>query len=345
MPEPIKSTDYRLEETKRIARVLEIVQMIAVAPHRFSRRELAERFEISERMIQKDLEVVRHGLRLSLMHDGRRYYFEHLPHLPTTAYSFAEALALLTAARAAQAFPGVNSAELAAAIARLESVFPEELRPYVQQGTEKLPTRAAASHRQDMLAVLHRALIEKRQIRMEYATGSRAGKLSERVVEPYHILPYGRSWQLIAFDHQRHDILQFKVDRVQSCELLNTRYSIPDDFDINDYLGDAWGLMRGAANEAETVALLFEPEAGRWVAEEQWHPSQQSETLSDGQVRLTFQVGVTPEMVNWLMYYGSRVQVLEPVWLRQQVMEEHLRAANIEHLIGDPTPSGGATIC
>lgn len=323
MPDSIRNTDYRLEETKRIARVLEIVQMIAVAPHCYSRRQLAERFEISERMIQKDLDVVRHGLKLPLLHDSKHYFFERLPRLPTTAYSFAEALALLTAARAAQAVPGVNSAELAAAIARLEAVFPEELRPYVQQGTEKLPTRAAANHRQDMLAVLHRALIERRQVRIAYATGSRDGKLSERIVEPYHILPYGRSWQLIAFDHRREATLQFKVDRVQSCELLNSHYTVADNFDIDDYLGDAWGLMRGAAHEVETVELLFEPEAGRWVAEEQWHNSQSSETLADGRVKLTFRVGVTPEMVNWLLYYGSRVQVLGPVWLREQVMAEH----------------------
>jgi len=41
-----------------------------------------------------------------------------------------------------------------------------------------------------------------------------------------------------------------------------------------------------------------------------------------------FYVGITPEMVNWLLYYGSRVQVLEPEWLREQVVEEHQRAAS-----------------
>ncbi|MCA9906803.1 MAG: WYL domain-containing protein, partial [Anaerolineae bacterium] len=170
---------------------------------------------------------------------------------------------------------------------------------------------------------------EKRQVSITYATGSRGGKLSKRIVEPYHILPYGRSWQLIAYDHRRKDTLQFKVDRVQSCELLNSHYAISEDFDIDEYLGSSWGLMRGAANETETVVLLFEPEAGRWVAEEQWHPSQQSETLTDGRVKLTFQVGVTPEMVNWLLYYGSRVQVLEPAWLQERVVAEHRKAVGM----------------
>ncbi len=319
----------KLEETKRTARILQMVQMVASKPRCYRRASLAERFEVSERMIQKDLDVIRHGLMLTLHNDRRGYYFEHLPHLPTTAYSFSEALALLTAARAAQAVPGANSAELAAAIARLESIFPDEFRPLVREATEKLPRRAIKAHRQAMLALLHRAWIEGRQARIVYATGSREGKTSPRIVEPYFIMPYGRSWHLIAFDHRRGEVLQFKVDRVLEAELMETTYTAPADFDLDAYLGDGWGLMRGSAGPAERVELLFEPEAGRWVAEETWHKSQQSEILPDGRAQVTFHVGITPEMVSWLLYYGSRVHVLEPVWLRERVAEEHRQAADV----------------
>lgn len=321
--------ERKFEETKRTSRILEIVQLVAAKPREYRRPDLAKRFEISERMVQKDLEVIRHGLKLSLMRDTDGYYFEWLPHLPTTAYSFSEALALLIAARAAQAVPGANSAELAAAIARLESIFPDEFRPLVREAAEKLPRRAVRAHRQDMLVVVHRALIERRQIKIVYATGSRDGEVSERIVEPYHIMPYGRSWHLIALDHRREEVLQFKVDRVKEADLLDTSYTVPSDFDVNAYLGDAWGIMRGAAAAVETVVLLFEPEAGRWVAEEQWHHSQASETLPDGCVQMTFRVGITPEMVRWLMSYGERVRVVEPGWLGERVREEHVRAVDL----------------
>ena len=45
---------------RRTARVLEIIQQIATRPHYWSRRALAECHEIGERMIQKDLEIIRH---------------------------------------------------------------------------------------------------------------------------------------------------------------------------------------------------------------------------------------------------------------------------------------------
>ncbi len=317
----------RDDQIRRTARVLDIIQQIAIRPRYWTRKKLAEHYELGERMIQKDLGLIRVRLGLSLLNDGDGYYFERLPHLPTTTYSFFEALALLTAARAAQAIPGVNSAELAAAIARLETLFPDTFRPMLREATERLPTRATSSQRQTMLTILHRAWIERRQVRISYATGSRDGEIGQRVVEPYQILPYGRSWHMIAFDHKRSNVLQFKVDRVRAAVLLDTPYTVPASFDLEAYLGNAWGMMRGAAGEPEPVELLFEPEAGRWVAEEQWHPTQQSETLSDGRVRVMFHVGITPEMVNWLLYYGSRVRVVEPGWLGERVREEHRLAA------------------
>ncbi len=318
----------RLEETRRTARVLDLIQQIAIAPHRWRRRDLSDKYEVSEKMIQKDLEIVRHGLRLPLCHDKSGYYFEHMPRLPTVSYTFAEALALLLAARTAQAIPGINSAELAAAIARLESLFPENFMPLLRQATDRLPTSATAAHRQAMLTLLHRALAERRQVRIVYATGSRGGEVNERIIEPYYIMPYVRSWQLIAYDHRRNAVTGFKVDRIRQANLLDQSYTISEDFDLAAYLGDWWGLMR-TPGEVEEVELLFDPQAGRWVMEEQWHHSQEPEVLPDGQVRMKFRIVITPEFVDWVLYYGSRVRVLKPESLRERVVEEARKMVEI----------------
>jgi predicted DNA-binding transcriptional regulator YafY len=316
------------EETKRISRILELVQLIAASPRRYLRRDLANRFEVSERMIQKDLEIVRHGLKFPLLRSLSGYYFEKTPVLAALQLDFAEALALLLAVQAAGSVSGIGSSELAAAVARLEAVFPRDFGTLLRQyATGKPVLTAGREHRQRMLALLNRALIEGRKVKMTYETGSRDGEASERVVCPYHLMPYVRSWHLIAYCERRREVRIFKVDRVREATLLDERYRIPEDFDLAAYLGPAWGIMRGGAGEPVDVALRFEPETGRRVAEEYWHHSQRVEQQAGGDILFRLLVPITPDFVSWLLYYGSRVKVLEPANLREQVAEEHRRAA------------------
>lgn len=316
-----------LEETKRTARILDIVQIIAVAPRRYRRRDLAQRFEVSERMIQKDLDVIRHGLRLPLIHTPEGYYFERMPHLPALQCTFPEALALLLAVQVARQVSGIPSVELASAVARLESLFPQEFAPFLRQSACFPVTTARRRHRQQMLLLLYRALLTGYKLRMVYETRSRGGTLTERVVHPYHVMPYVRSWHLVAYCELRKQVLMFKVDRIREATLLDERYTIPKDFDLDAYLGNAWGLVRGEVAPPEQVVLRFERETGLRVSEEEWHKTQKVEEGLDGSIFFKVCIPITPEFINWVLYYGSQVEVLQPAWLRERVAEEHSRAA------------------
>lgn len=323
----------RPEDIKRVARILNIVQMIATAPRRYLRRDLSTHFEITERMIQKDLEVIRHGLTLPLVHDPEGYFFEYIPRLPTLQYTFSEALALLLAVQAAQQISGIGSAELAAAVARLESLFPAEFAPLLRQYGQRQPLTAQGQHRQQMLTLLNRSLLEGRKVRMLYETRSRGGERSERVVQPYALYPYVRSWQLIAYCERREQVLMFKVDRIEEATLMDEAYTIPADFDVEAYMGNTWGLLRGEGGDPVTVILRFTADAGRRVAEEHWHSSQEVELQADGSVLFRLHIAVTSEFVSWVLYHGSQVEVLGPDTLRARVAEEHRRAAELN--LGD----------
>ena len=155
---------------------------------------------------------------MDLRYENGTSFFQRLPRVPTSVYPLPEALALLMAARAAQAIPGVNSAELAAAIARLESIFPPSLGHLVQEAIDELPRRAMKGHRQTMLTLLDPALAERRQVRMVYGTGSRGGQVTEsealfrtvksRPDDPYRgfeSLQDARYWVLESVRWSNHD--------------------------------------------------------------------------------------------------------------------------------------------
>lgn len=320
----------KLEETKRVARILQIVQLIAAAPQRYTRKDIAAHFEISVETVKKDLEVIRHGMRLRLESTrGHGYYFVEIPHLPALTLQLPQALALLTAIQGAQQVLGTGSAELAAAVAHLESLFPAEFQGYLQAAVRTPMLTAQREHRQELLTLLNRALLVQNKIEITYETRSRGGSISDRIVHPYHIFPYVRSWQLVAWCEKRENIIMFKVDRIHKARLIpQTHYRVSDHFDIDAYIGNVWGVMRGVAKEPEDIVLHFDADAGGWVKEEFWHKSQQVEEQEDGGIIFRLHLVITPEFVNWLLYYGERVKVVEPKDLRKMVIERLRKAVS-----------------
>lgn len=325
----LPGTGQAIEELKRISRILEIIQMIAVFPKRYHRKDFARRYEISERMVTKDLQIIRHGLRLPLRSSPQGYYFDSLPNLPAVHFTLSEGLALMMALQAALQLPGTGSPELTAAISRLEALFPEDFVPFFRTLSRPPAITAQGKHRQEMLMLLNRAMLEERKVQMTYVTLSRGGAVTERIVHPYYIMPYVRSWQLIAYCELRDAVLMFKLDRIREATLLDERYRIPHDFDLESYLGGAWGIIRGESQSPEQVELLFQPAAGHRVMEESWHHSQQAEVLPDGRVRFTLRATITPEFVAWVLYYGPDVEVLQPERLRDHVAAKHRQALAI----------------
>ncbi len=238
-------------------------------------------------------------------------------------------MALLLAVQTARCNSGIYSVELDSAVARLESLFPSEFIPHLKQLQQCERRHASGKNRQELLELLHQALLQGCKVSIVYRTGSRGGEKNHRTVHPYRIMPFVRSWHLIAHCEMRWKVLTFKVDRIDHAELLDERYQIPANFNLEDYVGDAWGLMRCENKEPAEVELISEPEAGRWVAEEHWHKSQRVAYLPEGCVRFQLFLPVTPDFVGWILYYGSRVQVIRPLELRDRVKEDHQRAAEL----------------
>lgn len=312
----------KLPETTRVSRILEIVWNISHSPRWWTRRKLAERFEVSERMITDDLAIIRHGLKIEMANErGRGYYFTSMPQLPAVSYSLSEALALVLAAQAGRRMGGIPHADLSSAIARLASVFPKEMRNLVER-MEQIETPESHRHREEMLTVVSQAVSQRRALEIVYAAASRDGQESTRRVDPYAIVPYIKSWHLIGYCHLREDVRIFKLDRIRKVKDLGVSFVPRDGFELEEYLSSGWGLMRGITGPEEEVELLFSPRSGRWVAEEVWHSSQQLKWLADGRLRFRVRIQITPEFQRWVFRYGREVEVIAPASLRAWVHAE-----------------------
>lgn len=309
----------RAEETKRVARLIKLAGLLAAQPRQWKRPGLSVRYDVCERQISRDLELLR-GCGYEITYTPGGYAFERAPALPALSLAVPEALALALAAGLARDSGDVDTATLGAALAKLEALVPLGALSLLRRELARSGAAdAAGARRAAMLQVVQQARMERRRVRIVYETAMRGGARSERVIEPYHLLRYGRFWILVAYDHLRGAVRDFKIDRIRAATLLDERYAIPDDFDVKAYRGSAWGLLRGEAGDPVDVELLFTERAGRWVQEEPRGVPLRIEDQPDGHVHVRLRAGITDEMVRWLLGFGPDCRVLAPASLRDRV--------------------------
>jgi predicted DNA-binding transcriptional regulator YafY len=76
--------------------------------------------------------------------------------------------------------------------------------------------------------------------------------------------------------------------------------------------------------------LRFTPERARWVADEHWHPQQQSLLLEDGSYELRIPYSDPRELVMDVLKHGADVEVVSPKPLRDEVIQ-HLQTALVRY--------------
>jgi predicted DNA-binding transcriptional regulator YafY len=165
---------------------------------------------------------------------------------------------------------------------------------------------------------IREAIEEWRTIEVRYVP-LRSVRASTRRIDPYVLRYQNGSLYLIGYDHLRKDERTFAVDRIRSLQITDDSFQMPLYFSVVDYFKDAFGVFRGSPEEVE---LVFETQAARWVKERVWHDSQQVTPLKRGKIRMNLRVSVTPELIAWVLGFGSQVRVIRPDSLSKAVRNE-----------------------
>jgi len=287
--------------------------------------QLAERFEVDIRTVYRDIEYMRDQLGAPIGFDRKRngyHYTEEGYILPILRLTEGELVAIFLAERVLAQYSGTPYyARLKSAFEKICNSLPEtvSLNLSLAAGSFSFQPGPVRETETEIFDRLTRAISDGRRLRMTYFTQSR-NELTQRLIDPYHVLNYGGDWYLIAHCHLRGCPRDFAISRIRVLEETDEFFVIPADFDLEAYLSSGFGIEKGG--RPADVVIWFDPYQARWIREKQWDESEVREERADGSLLLRMRVPVTGELKRWVLSYGSHAAVLEPEWLREEMKEE-----------------------
>lgn len=145
---------------------------------------------------------------------------------------------------------------------------------------------------------------------------------THRKLMPYALKEFNYQWYLIGSETNDPACLQMKhfaLDRISHLEVCKGNFK-QHTFDVNAYFEHCFGIVRSDKPPAEIV-LRFDRQQGNYVKSLAWHHSQ--EVVSEDNTYLVVKFVLAPayDFEHKILSLGNRVEVLSPVWFREQIAQ------------------------
>lgn len=305
------------------ARLTQIEALLMDRTDGLTRAELARRLGVHRSTIGRNLV----DMRAPTYEERGRIFIDRRAYLVNLRLTLHEALSIHLAGRFMATCMDRRNPHVASMLRKL-GISLEKLAPLISRFIRSSAnTFDDASKRQDLhyLQVLEEitlAWAEKRKVQLWYHG------VEGKVVKEYIFCPYfievgavGQAVYVIGYIEPQSEMRTFKIERVERVEVLEETYSIPDDFNPQNMLNQAWGIWFTEQEPVE-VQLRFSARVAARVKETCWHPSERVSEQGDGSLLWSAEIAEPREMLPWVRGWGADVEVLGPEELRVSIATE-----------------------
>lgn len=320
-------SDRRLRQSGRFARILRVLEMIQ-GRARYGVKEIAAELECSERTVFRDLNVLElAGVPWFYDEEDRRYRVRPGYHFPAMNLGDDELIGQATATAITSA-PGLDVTRGAGPTTRKLWANSRDasarLLDDAGRVTAVLDLKLADHGRShEVIRTIQFALIRGRRLTGSYRSPYE-GRPKRLELHPYRLCLVKQAWYLIARPEKADWPKTYRVARFGTLRPSDLSATVPSDFDLAAYFGNAWGVFRG--EKSFEVSVRFARDASDLVTETTWHHTQTAERHEDGGVTLSFLIEGIEEVAYWVLGWSGRATVIRPPELRELVLS-HLRKA------------------
>jgi predicted DNA-binding transcriptional regulator YafY len=261
--------------------------------------ELAEKFEVSQRTIYRDIEALSGAGIPVYAEPGRNGGISLLQDfvLDRALLSRQEKQETLAAL---QSISATGSALAMDTLAKLSALFHIEDAGWLEVDFSRWGKKSADSSKFEQLKT---AVIQHREINIVYENTN--SQTSVRTVQPLKLSYRSKEWYLKAFCLEKQDFRMFKLNRILHLDVLDQTF-VPKLYPEAepDY-----------GQTCPKIALLFSKEIAYRIYDE--FDETQIARQDNGDFLVSARLPVDQWLIGYLLSFGAQVEVKEPAYLRE----------------------------
>ena len=264
--------------------------------------ELAEKFEVSDRTIYRDIDALSAAGIPVYTETGRTGGVRLLGSfvLDRTVLSEAEKHEILAALQSIGGTVGIQDRDT---LNKLSALFDVSTESWLEVDFSRWGGEGSDNEKFERLKI---AVIHRRSVRITYANAN--GSISSRFVHPLKLSYKSRAWYLKAFCVEKQDYRTFKLTRILELEMLEDQFSPyppPPKIDFSQF-------------DNQKIVLRF-PEALAYRIYDEFNP--ETVKREGGALIVTVWMPVDEWLTNYLLTFGTQLEVIEPLELQPMLAE------------------------
>lgn len=239
-------------------------------------------FNVSKRTFQRDRDDIRSLYNIDVLFDfSKKVYYIDFDEQPEASE------------RILEAFDTFNALNVADRLSK--HIHFEKRKP---QGTEHLYGLLHAMKNQVQITFVYQKYWED--------------ELTERTVEPYALKEFKNRWYILSKDLSDNAIKSFALDRITDLDISKRKFTVPKDFDVNEYYRYCFGIISPNGHQPEDVILSFNAFQGKYIKSLPLHDSQRILVDNADELRIQLKLFITHDFFMELLSFGDNLKILEP---------------------------------
>ena len=309
-------------DNERQRKILYLIQKHQVVP----KQKFLDILEVSPATFKRDLEFLRDRMNAPIIYDRFHNGYcldpnvkDYKIEMPGLWFSQSEATALALMEHLLSSLD--QSGLLGPHIQPLRAIIDQILGPETpsKELRKRIKVLGMFSRKTSIenFGEIGAALLQRKKLQINfYSKGNNEN--TDREISPLRMIYYRDNWYLDAYCHLRDGLRSFAIDGIRTAEILDKKAVEVSEKELKENFTESYGIFSGKATKI--CKLKFSPNRARWVSTENWHPKQVGVTQTDGSYILEFPFNQDFELIMDIMKYGSDVEVLKPIDLREKII-------------------------